>query len=200
VQGFSHAAFRAILPYFIAAYKSGNPWQALPGEAKAIVWYRTTPANCGPDAGRTTIPPPFFFFFVLFTSSFGKMRDMTNRGPFLHTIGTRWGQGGIESAAYGAKDVISVLTVTNGPVLVTVEIGDNGQTFEVQPTTSPFSYLEIPFDGRSGPVRISMEGKSVIGPDISNECPPCGHVRHTQISFSINVFLLVMHVFFLASS
>ncbi|EAQ84715.1 hypothetical protein CHGG_08729 [Chaetomium globosum CBS 148.51] len=41
--GHSHTAFRAILPYFIAAFKSGTAdidWQ---GENTAIAWYRTTP-------------------------------------------------------------------------------------------------------------------------------------------------------------
>ncbi|KAK4145665.1 glycoside hydrolase [Dichotomopilus funicola] len=39
--GHSHAAFRATLPYFIAAYKSGSVTLDWGGEDTAIAWYRT---------------------------------------------------------------------------------------------------------------------------------------------------------------
>ncbi|KAH8899905.1 glycoside hydrolase [Thozetella sp. PMI_491] len=51
VNGFPHGGFRAILPYFIAAYKAGNPNVPLPHDDLAVAWYRTTPARCGSDGG-----------------------------------------------------------------------------------------------------------------------------------------------------
>ncbi|ROV89438.1 hypothetical protein VMCG_10210 [Cytospora schulzeri] len=46
-----HSAFRAVLPYFIAAYKSGLDKVNPPEEDCAVAWYRTTPADCGHDGG-----------------------------------------------------------------------------------------------------------------------------------------------------
>ncbi|KAL2129258.1 hypothetical protein VTI74DRAFT_8012 [Chaetomium olivicolor] len=40
-----HAAFRAVLPYLTAAYKSGSVDVEWPGEETAIAWYRTAPAR-----------------------------------------------------------------------------------------------------------------------------------------------------------
>jgi glucan endo-1,3-alpha-glucosidase len=51
VKDFPHSAFRAVLPYFIAAYKCGNRNMEVPHEDRAIAWYRTTPARCGSDGG-----------------------------------------------------------------------------------------------------------------------------------------------------
>lgn len=57
-----HSAFRAVLPYFIAAYKSGLDKVNPPEEDCAIAWYRTTPADCGHDGGTSVelhnLPPP----------------------------------------------------------------------------------------------------------------------------------------------
>lgn len=52
VDGYSHAAFRATLPYFIKAYKAGRHSKNFaPDEDRAIAWYRTTPGSGGPDGG-----------------------------------------------------------------------------------------------------------------------------------------------------
>lgn len=55
----SHSAFRAVLPYFIAAYKSGLDKVIPPDEDCAIAWYRTTPADCCHDGGmyRVAVTP-----------------------------------------------------------------------------------------------------------------------------------------------
>ncbi|KAJ4287068.1 hypothetical protein N0V88_007762 [Collariella sp. IMI 366227] len=45
VHGHCHAAFRAVLPYLIAAYKAGRAEVDWPGEDTAIAWYRTVPAH-----------------------------------------------------------------------------------------------------------------------------------------------------------
>ncbi|KAI2627645.1 glycoside hydrolase family 71 protein [Hypoxylon sp. NC1633] len=50
IDGFSHAPFRFVLPYFIAAYKAGSADVQLPAEG-AVAWYRTTPASVCSDGG-----------------------------------------------------------------------------------------------------------------------------------------------------
>lgn len=50
VDGFDHSALRAVLPYFIAAYKAGTSAIPPPSD-EAIAWYRTTPAKAGSDGG-----------------------------------------------------------------------------------------------------------------------------------------------------
>jgi len=57
----SHTALRAILPYFIAAFKAGSPEIDPPGET-AVAWYRTTPTGAGPDGGK--IVPVALLFIV----------------------------------------------------------------------------------------------------------------------------------------
>ncbi|KAJ2972466.1 hypothetical protein NUW58_g9180 [Xylaria curta] len=53
VAGFDHSAFRFVLPYFISAYKAGNPNVAVPREG-ALAWYRTTPATICSNGGKLT--------------------------------------------------------------------------------------------------------------------------------------------------
>ncbi|KAB5582809.1 glycoside hydrolase [Coniochaeta sp. 2T2.1] len=142
IDGYDHSGFRAILPYMIQAYKSGNRNLPVNQEDKAVAWYRTTPARCGSDGG------------------------------------TIWGQGGNTSAANGAKDVISIMTATNGQKSVTVDIGGNAQTFNTQ---NGLSYFEMPFNGRAGPVTVKLNGKAKTGPAINNGCPPCGHVVFNSV-------------------
>lgn len=109
----------------------------------------------------------------------------------LHTDsrqGTKWGQGGSNSAANGARDVVSVVAATNGQKSVTVDIGGSAQTFTTQ-GGSPLSYFEMPFNGRTGPVTVRLDGKAKTGPAISNGCPPCGHVSRPP-----SVLLVLTHV------
>lgn len=51
-DGNPHAAFRAVLPHFISAYKAGQDKVGPPDEDRVIAWYRTTPAACGHDGGK----------------------------------------------------------------------------------------------------------------------------------------------------
>ncbi|KAK0616829.1 glycoside hydrolase [Immersiella caudata] len=132
--GYHHSALRAMLPYFIAAYKAGSPDVDLPGEETAVAWYRTTPVRAGPDGE------------------------------------TQWGQGGCESAARGARDVISIVTLTTGAQQLTVHIGQRAWCFQTNPN-SRASYFEVPFDTCTvGPVRVALGPKFVDGPSIVNEC------------------------------
>jgi glucan endo-1,3-alpha-glucosidase len=68
------------------------------------------------------------------------------------------------------------MTATRGATSITVEIGGQGQTFNVQGGGHPISYFEMPFNGRQGPVTIKMNGRSATGPAIENRCGECGHV------------------------
>ena len=52
VVGYSHSAFRAVLPYFIRAYKMGSPYVGWAGEDIAIAWYRTSPARANCDCSK----------------------------------------------------------------------------------------------------------------------------------------------------
>ncbi|KAK0644585.1 glycoside hydrolase [Cercophora newfieldiana] len=131
---YPHTALRAVLPYFIAAYKAGSADIDLPGDETAVAWYRTTPVSAGPDGE------------------------------------TQWGQGGCESAARGARDVISVLALTTGARQLTVAIGQSVWRFETS-RKSTVSYFEVPFgDSTVGPVRVTLGQKFVDGPAIVNEC------------------------------
>ncbi|KAK3349481.1 glycoside hydrolase, partial [Lasiosphaeria hispida] len=134
VIDYPHTAFRAILPYLVAAYKAGSSKVDLPGDDMAVAWYRTTPAEAGPDGG------------------------------------TRWGQGGCDSAARGARDVISIMAATRGSTSLRVTIGDREWAFETRSKTR-VSYFEVPFDCHTvGSVKISLDGKTAWGPAITNEC------------------------------
>lgn len=54
VVGHSHDAFRATLPYLIQVYKAaGGGARVVPERDCAVAWYRTTPAACGPDGGKS---------------------------------------------------------------------------------------------------------------------------------------------------
>ncbi|KAK4449564.1 glycoside hydrolase [Podospora aff. communis PSN243] len=131
--GYSHTALRAMLPYFIAAYKAGSDID-LPGEETAVAWYRTTPVTAGPDGD------------------------------------TQWGQGGCDSAARGARDVVSIVALTMESRQLTVVIGQRVWYFQTNPN-SRVSYFEVPFDSRTvGSVRIALGQKYVDGPPIVNEC------------------------------
>ena len=88
---------------------------------------------------------------------------------------TAWGQGGGQSASQGARDVVSVLAVTREPTALHVSIGGLSQEYVTHHQNGHLTFLEVPFDGRLGPVQLFMSGKSVTGPEIRNEIPPCGH-------------------------
>lgn len=86
--------------------------------------------------------------------------------------GAVWGQGGSDSATCGARDVISIMAVTRGPASITATIGDSREmTFRTHwHSWSPLSYFEMPFDSQTtGPVQITLNGKTTRGPAIGNE-------------------------------
>lgn len=93
---------------------------------------------------------------------------VTNQDPMC--LGTQWGQCGSESAADGAKDVVSVMVVAREPADLTVVIGGREHFIRAQGPT-PLSYFEIPFDHTmTGPVILVLNGKVTYGPEIKNQC------------------------------
>lgn len=148
VNGFDHSAFRAVLPYFIQAYKAGNRNIDLPMDPTAMAWYRATPARIGSDGG------------------------------------TVWGQGGSDSAANGARDVVSVMAITVDDTEILVSIGGSRESFRTN-SSNPVNYFELPFNGRSGPVTLSMNGKTVAGSEITNSVPATGYVNFNSVAIRL---------------
>jgi glucan endo-1,3-alpha-glucosidase len=146
VSGFDHSAFRAVLPYFIKAYKAGS-WDVALDDATAVAWYRTTSGTLG-SAG-----------------------------------GTVWGQGGSQSASVGARDVVSVVTITTGETEVNLAIGDTTKTFKTD--GNHVNYFEMPFDGALGNVSLSMNGQSVTGWAITNTLPASGYVNFNSYAIGL---------------
>lgn len=99
----------------------------------------------------------------------------TKPKTFRDGTDTVWGQGGSQTASQGAKDVISVLAITKEPTTVTISIGDSSQEFETHQRLGHVSLFEVPFEGRTGPVQLALNGKSAAGTAISDVCHPCGH-------------------------
>ncbi|KAI1802096.1 glycoside hydrolase family 71 protein [Daldinia bambusicola] len=148
INGFDHSAFRFVLPYFISAYKAGNPDVAVPTEG-AVAWYRTTPATVCADGG------------------------------------TVWGQGGSASAASGTEDVISVIALSNSPKDITVSIGGASQTVSPSRSVGKAYFYQVPFDGKTGAVSVTVDGKSTTGPEITNNCPATGHVNFNSVAIQV---------------
>jgi glucan endo-1,3-alpha-glucosidase len=89
--------------------------------------------------------------------------------------GTVWGQGGNLSAKNGARDVISIVTISTSRGVVNVKIGSQTQAFQhSECATWPACYFEMPFNGRTGAVTLSFDGRVVTGPPINaceDNCP-----------------------------
>lgn len=75
----------------------------------------------------------------------------------------------------GVRDVISVLAITGESTIVTVSIGDSSQELLTHHKHGHVHFFEVPIQGNTGPVTITMHGKSSTGPEIRNECSACGH-------------------------
>ncbi|KAF2967421.1 hypothetical protein GQX73_g6147 [Xylaria multiplex] len=101
--------------------------------------------------------------------------------------GTVWGQGGGASAAGATKDVVSIIALTNTPTNINVKIGngDNGQSVSATSTVGKASFYEVPINGRTGAVTITLNGKSTTGPEITNSCPSAGRVNFNAVSIQV---------------
>ncbi|KAF4983704.1 hypothetical protein FZEAL_920 [Fusarium zealandicum] len=100
--------------------------------------------------------------------------------------GTVWGQGGGESASAGARDVVSVVAITDGEEEVLIRIGDAEQgRFIANGTGKRASYFEVPFDGKLGEVTLEMAGRSVVGGAITDMMPGTGYVNFNQLAIGL---------------
>ncbi|GAP93303.1 putative glycoside hydrolase family 71 protein [Rosellinia necatrix] len=101
--------------------------------------------------------------------------------------GTVWGQGGGASAAGGTKGVVSIIALTNAPTNINVKIGngDGGQSVGATSTVGKASFYQVPINGRTGPVTITLNGRSTTGPEITNNCPSSGHINFNAVSIQI---------------
>ncbi|KAM5374796.1 hypothetical protein ACJZ2D_006290 [Fusarium nematophilum] len=100
--------------------------------------------------------------------------------------GTVWGQGGTESAGVGARDVVSVVAITQGEEEVLVRIGDGEQErFVANGTGKRASYFEVPFEGRLGEVTLEMGGRSVVGEAITGVMPGTGYVNFNALAIGL---------------
>lgn len=99
--------------------------------------------------------------------------------------GTVWGQGGSESASVGARDVVSVITITVDETEFQISIGDASQTFLANGTANRVNYFEMPFNGALGDVSLTMNGKTSTGPAISNTLPSTGYVNFNAAAIQL---------------
>ncbi|KAI0853638.1 glycoside hydrolase family 71 protein [Daldinia vernicosa] len=90
--------------------------------------------------------------------------------------GTVWGQGGSASAASGTQDVISIIALSDSSKDITVSIGGASQTVSPSRSVGKAYFYQVPFNGNTGAVTVTLDGKSTTGPEISNSCPSTGHV------------------------
>ncbi|KAK0713523.1 glycoside hydrolase [Lasiosphaeria miniovina] len=146
VSGMSHAGFRAILPYFIAAYKAGREEVAFPksmGAGTAIAYYRTTPVNISKCADGGTV--------------WGQHGNMSARAGVIDAINV---------IAVSAQN--TSLTVSLGRASQTLDIAAGPpQYFQV-----PFDDLNY----ETGNLIISMGGETAHGPPITKTCPASNDV------------------------
>ncbi|KAF4471359.1 glycoside hydrolase family 71 [Fusarium albosuccineum] len=99
--------------------------------------------------------------------------------------GTVWGQGGGESASVGARDVVSVVTITDGEEEVVLKIGDAEQRFIANGTGSRASYFEVPFGDARGDVTLEMAGRTVVGGAITNNMPSTGYLNFNALAIGL---------------
>lgn len=106
---------------------------------------------------------------ILLSSKQGTLSNITL------SSGTIWGQGGCHSASIGVRDVISVLAITREPTSVTIGIGDSFQELRTHHKHGHVHFFEVPVQGSTGPVTLSMHGRLSTGPDLRDGCSPHGY-------------------------
>ncbi|KAI0173106.1 glycoside hydrolase family 71 protein [Hypoxylon sp. FL1284] len=99
--------------------------------------------------------------------------------------GTVWGQGGSAPAAGGTKDVISVIALSDSAKDITVSIGSSSQTVSSSSSVGKAHFYQVPFDGSTGAVTVTMDGKTATGSDISSACPSTGHVNFNAVAIQL---------------
>ncbi|KAI6082756.1 glycoside hydrolase family 71 protein [Hypoxylon rubiginosum] len=99
--------------------------------------------------------------------------------------GTVWGQGGTASAAGGTQDLISIIALSNSAQSITVSIGGSSQTVSASKTIGKASFYQVPFNGATGAVTVTLNGKSTTGPEITSACPSTGHVNFNSVAIQL---------------
>ena len=151
VKGMSHKGFRAMLPYFIAAYKAGKKDIPLPesmGDGAVSAWYRTTPANLTDCSDGETV--------------------WGQGGKLSATAGV---QDAINLFAVSAQK--TVLTVSLGEAQIELDVKAGTPQF--------FQVTFADLGNQIGKVAISMNGKRTEGPEVTLDCPASGVVSRSLI-------------------
>lgn len=157
VSGMSHKGFRAMLPYFIAAYKAGKKDITLPaelGDGAVSAWYRTTPANITECPDGSTV--------------------WGQKGTQSATAGVK---DVINVFAVSVTDTTLEVTLGDAKKELKVKSG-TPQFFQV-----PFSEL----DNQTGKVTISMNGHTAEGPEITHKCPSSGVINFNAVAIEIGI-------------
>jgi len=90
--------------------------------------------------------------------------------------------GGV-SATQCTTDTVNVITAVDTATTVTVSIGGNAQTFNVN---SGIQLVQAPFNGHTGDVVVTINGASATGPkQITNNCPSTGFVNFNPVVGSV---------------
>ncbi|KAM7213376.1 glycoside hydrolase [Rhypophila decipiens] len=157
VLDMSHKGFRAMLPYFIAAYKAGKkdiPLPAQLGDGAVSAWYRTTPANLTNCPDGTTV--------------------WGQKGTLSATAGVK---DVINIFALSVRETTLTVTLGDAEKELKVEAG-TPQFFQV-----PLRDLE----NETGNVTISMNGHTTEGPAITHDCPASGVINFNAVAIEIGI-------------
>lgn len=68
-----------------------------------------------------------------------------------------------------------MLAITREPTTITVGMGDSCEEFQTHHKHGYVHFFEVPIQGRTGPVTLSMHGKVSTGPEIRNDCSSRGY-------------------------
>ncbi|KAK3388486.1 glycosyl hydrolase family 71-domain-containing protein [Sordaria brevicollis] len=164
VDGHDHGGFRAVLPWYVAAYKLGKtaeeglddkdwPREKL-GDGVVAAWYRTTPVNA-----------------------------TTKDGQMCSDGGTKWGQNGEKSAKEAVEeDVVNVLAVVRKDTEVVVGVPETGRKVVMKVKKGGPRFIQVRFydlglgpeNKKGGKVKIEMNGESREGVEVRGTCGESG--------------------------
>lgn len=140
-----HNGWRALLPHYIEAYKSGNAKGSKPAGFKAKekkdtieYWYRRTPSHPGDKGGTTGNNPA---------------NGQTAMDP-----------------AFLSEDKVFLSVLVTEPSDISVQIGKSSPT-KLRAKTAGISHFNVPFGDKLGSVTITVSrgGKDIVrakGPEI----------------------------------
>lgn len=149
-----HDGWRALLPYYIDAYKTGNTTVHTPhgtstfyrsnhtAEDKITYWYRPNPSTAGSTGGTTGNNP-------------------SQGQPAL-------------APGVVSQDKVFFTALVQQPSVVTAQIG-NGSVSKFHANTVGLNHFSVPMNNQTGPVKFAIvrngkQVKSATGPDITDDC------------------------------